>query len=281
MSSGPSEGTLGTRRPPTPSGRLSGVDELDEGVKEADIVAMTSASQAYTHRKARRDVPRTSGSAASRLGRVYVPPGLSTKEARRVLAAVASSAGTAARSGRALTLRFEPAQAGGTERIRIVKGPPTVDAGSLQARRVSPGPELAPAAARASLKRAYARGSTAAAEILAGPDMLSSDAIAERLGVSRQAVNQKRHRGELLGLEGAKRGVRFPAWQVGVDGLPLPALRELQAALGAPWAVFRFLRQHHPELAMKTGLEAISEPRQVAEALQLARSIGSYGPTGA
>ncbi|RAI57230.1 hypothetical protein DOO78_19575 [Roseicella frigidaeris] len=33
------------------------------------------------------------------------------------------------------------------------------------------------------MQRAYARGAQAAAELLAGPDMLSSDAIAERLGM--------------------------------------------------------------------------------------------------
>jgi hypothetical protein len=249
----------------------------------SDIVVMTSATQAHTRRNARVHAPRTSRSIGGLPGRIEVPRGLSAEEARRVLTAVASSAGTAARSGRALTLRIEPATREGAKRIHIVKEVPSskAHAGSTQTEVRSTEPELAPAVARAALKRAYARGAVVAAEILAGSDMLSSDAIAERLGISREAVNQKRRRGELLGLEGAKRGVRFPVWQLRKDGLPLPALRDLQTALGAPWAVFRFLRQRHPELGMKTGLQAISHPRQAAEALRLAHNIGDFGPSGA
>jgi hypothetical protein len=262
---------------------LARVDELDETAVQSDIVVMTSATPARTPRKSRIHAPRTSGPIGGRPGRIEVPRGLSAEEARRVLTAVASSAGAAARSGRALTLRIEPATQEGAKRIHIEKEVPSSKAyaGSTQTEVGSSNSELTPTAARAALKHAYARGAVAAAEILAGSDMLSSDAIAERLGMSREAVNQKRRRGELLGLEGAKRGVRFPAWQLRKDGLPLPALRDLQTALGAPWAVFRFLRQRHPELGMKTGLQAISHPRQAAEALRLARSIGDFGPSGA
>jgi hypothetical protein len=141
--------------------------------------------------------------------------------------------------------------------------------------------ELSPTAARSALKRAYKRGDVAAAVLLAGADMLSSDAMAEQLGISREAVHQKRRRGELLGIEGAKRGVRFPAWQLGVDGLPLPALPHLHAALDTPWAVFRFLTQRHPELGMSTGLAAVSNPRRAPDALALASSVGTFGPAGA
>lgn len=259
------------------------VDELDEPAIPPDIRDMTATTHVRATRKARVGAPRASGTAGRRLGRVEVPRGLSADEARRVLAAVASGAGAAARTGRTLTLRLEPATCKGATRFRIVKGFRTskTKAASSLTEPEAVETELAPAVARAALNRAYTRGAAAAAEILAGSDMLSSDAIAQRLGLSREAVNQKRRRGELLGLEGVKRGVRFPAWQLGPDGLPLPALRDLYSALGAPWAVFRFLRQRHPELGMKTGLEAVSNPRRAAEALRLARSVGSFAPTGA
>lgn len=259
------------------------VDEVDEPGPPCDIPAMTGVTQPHAARKSRVHAPRTSRSAAPGPSRVAVPHGLSAEEARRVLAAIASSAGDAARTGRTLTLRLEPATRKGAARFRIVKGfrTPTAAVASPLSEPESAEAELAPAEARAALKRAYTRGAVAAAEILAGPDMLSSDAIAERLGLSREAVNQKRRRGELLGLEGVKRGVRFPAWQLGPDGLPLPALRDLRAALGAPWAVFRFLRQRHPELGMSTGLAAVSDPRRIAGALRIARNIGTFGPTGA
>ena len=257
------------------------VDELDELAISSDIPGMTGATHVHTSREVGADAPRTSRSAGR--GRVKVPYGLSTEEARRVLAAVASSAGAAARTGRTLTVRLEPARPKGATRFRIVKEfrTPRSETASPVAKPESAETELTPAAARAALKRAYARGTAAAAEILAGPDMLSSDAIAERLGLSREAVNQKRRRGELLGLEGVKRGVRFPAWQLGPGGVPLPALRDLHSALGVPWAVFRFLLQRHPELGMKTGLKAVSDPRQATETLRLARRIGTSGPTGA
>ena len=214
---------------------------------------------------------------AHRAAQVDVPPGLSAEEARRVLAAVASSAGAVARTGRTLTLDIEPAARKGASRFRIVKllrPEPATQPSAL------PAAEISPDDAQAALRLAYARGADAAAELLSGPDMLSSDTIAERLGLSREAVHQKRRRGELLGVEGAKRGVRFPAWQLGSDGLPLRSMKDLHAALGEPWAVFRFLRQRHPELGMRTGLEAVADPRRTAEAVTLARGVGTFGPAG-
>jgi len=218
-----------------------------------------------------------SGAVARRGSRIEVPHGISPEEARRVLSAVASSAGTVARTGRTLTLDIGPAKRKGESRFHITKilrpEAPAVEAKPSR-------PELTPAEARAALRHAHARGADAAAELLAGPDMLSSDQIAERLGLSREAVLQKRRRGDLLGMEGAKRGVRFPAWQLGPDGLPLSVLRELHEVLGEPWAVFRFLRQQYPELGMRTGFEAAADRRRAKDLADLARNIGIFGPTG-
>lgn len=248
-------------------------DELDETCCDDDIAVMAARTASQTSRR-----PTASSAAARRGSRIEVPPGISLEEARRVLSAVASCAGTVARTGRTLTLDIGPAKRKGESRFHITKAlrpkPPAVEA---EAER----PELTPAEARAALRRAYTRGTDAAAELLAGPDMLSSDQIAERLGLSREAVLQKRRRGDLLGIEGAKRGVRFPAWQVGPDGLPIAALRELHDVLGEPWAVFRFLRQQHPELGMQSGLQVAADRRRAAELVDLARSIGAFGPTGA
>lgn len=183
----------------------------------------------------------------TRATRVDVPPGLSAEEARRALAAFASGAAAVQRTGRGLILGIEPTSGRSPSRFRIARLPQNAPAPPQDSAETA---ELAPDAARAALQRAYARGAEAAAELLAGPDMLSSSAMAERLGLSREAVHQKRRRGELLGVEGAKRGVRFPSWQLDPDGRPLTALRDLRAALGEPWAVFRFLRQRHPELGM-------------------------------
>ena len=180
-----------------------------------------------------------------------------------------------ARTGRTLTLDIGPAKRKGESRFRITKAL-RPEAPAAEAKQ----PDLTAAEARAALRRATTRGADAATELLTGPDMLSSDQIAERLGLSREAVLQKRRRGDLLGIEGAKRGVRFPAWQLGPDGLPLPALRELHDVLGEPWAVFRFLRQQHPELGMRTGVQVAADRGRAMELVGLARNIGTFGPTG-
>ena len=125
-----------------------------------------------------------------------------------------------------------------------------------------------------ALVEARQRGAKRAAEILQAPDMLSADQFATAIGATRETVHQKRRRGEVLGLEGAKRGVRFPRWQIGADGLLLSGLPRLIEALGKhPWAVHRFLLQHHPELDGQSALEALRRGR-VEDVLATAQSVG-------
>ena len=115
-----------------------------------------------------------------------------------------------------------------------------------------------PSELETALAEARDRGRGLAAEILSRPEMLSSDAFARRIGVTRETVRQKLARHEVLGLSGAKRGMRFPAWQIMDDGRLLPRLPELFARLGQPWTVYRFLvQQHHPDLGGRTGLAAL------------------------
>jgi hypothetical protein len=100
-----------------------------------------------------------------------------------------------------------------------------------------------------------------AAEILARPEMQSAAALAARLGVTRETVNQRRRAGTLLALEGAKRGWRYPDWQLGEDGRPLRGLAEIMRALGEPWTAYRFLVSPHGALGGETGLEALRRGR--------------------
>lgn len=124
----------------------------------------------------------------------------------------------------------------------------------------------------AALAAARERGRTRVAEILSGDDMLSAGEFAELIGTSRVTVNAKRQNHQVLALEGAKRGFRFPSWQVGEDGKPFSLLPELFDRLGGnPWAVYRFLVQHHPELDGLTGREALHRGRS-AEVLEAAES---------
>jgi hypothetical protein len=110
----------------------------------------------------------------------------------------------------------------------------------------------------AALAEARERGVSRAALILARRDMLSASEFAKFIGVSREAVRGKHQRHEVLGLKGAKRGLRFPKWQVTSDGGLLPEFPRLFDLLGGDsWTVYRFLTQHHPELEGDTALSAL------------------------
>jgi len=124
-----------------------------------------------------------------------------------------------------------------------------------------------------ALKRARERGHIRVAEILNSEDMLSADEFADLLGTTRVTVNAKRQKRQVLGLEGAKRGFRFPRWQLGPDGKPFRVLPTLFERLGDdPWAVYRFLVQHHPELEGLTGREAL-ERGESKQAIDAAESV--------
>ena len=110
----------------------------------------------------------------------------------------------------------------------------------------------------ASLSAARDRGRFKIAEILKGEDMLTGSDFGALIGASHETVNVRRGRGEILGLQGATRGVRYPSWQVTDAGMPLPGLSELFEALGRqPWSVYRFLKTEHPELGGRTALDVL------------------------
>ena len=109
-----------------------------------------------------------------------------------------------------------------------------------------------------AVARAKARGATKVTDILKGADMLAARAFGPLIGASHETVNTKRKRHEVLGLEGATRGVKYPRWQVTEAGLPLPGLPKLFEVLGEqPWTVYRFLRTAHAELGGRTALDAL------------------------
>ena len=114
-----------------------------------------------------------------------------------------------------------------------------------------------------ALRAARTRGRALVAELLRGQDMLTTEEFGKLIGVTRDILNEKRKRQEILALEGAGRGrPRFPKWQIGKDGKPFRALPQLFDRLGGnPWTVYRFLVQHHPELNGLTGVEALQRGR--------------------
>ena len=94
--------------------------------------------------------------------------------------------------------------------------------------------------------------------------MLSAEAFAEVLGTARVTVNTKRQSGQVLGLDGAKRGFRFPLWQLNAEGKPFAELPILHKQLGGAWAVYRFLVQQHGELDGLTGQQALERGKSKA-----------------
>ena len=120
----------------------------------------------------------------------------------------------------------------------------------------------------AALAEARQRGVSRAVEILSRPDMLSAADFAKFIGVSREAVRAKHHRNEVLGLKGAKRGLRFPKWQITSNGGLLLELPQIFDALGGDsWTVYRFLTQYHPELEGETALSALQRGRSKKSSL--------------
>ncbi len=113
-----------------------------------------------------------------------------------------------------------------------------------------------------ALAAARGRGAAMKEALLADPDMLNTAAMAELLGMSEEGVRLKRKRHEILGIESAKRGIRYPAWQVLEGQQLLPALPRLFAMLGDdPWRLFRFLQQHHGELGGARALDSLRQGR--------------------
>ena len=121
-----------------------------------------------------------------------------------------------------------------------------------------PDDEPRPRTLTEAIDAAKARGDIFKQALFADPDMLSTAEMAKRLGMSEEGVRLKRKRHEVLGLELAKRGIRYPAWQITENQQLLPTLPRLFHILGdSPWTIYRFLLQHHAELEGVRGLDAL------------------------
>lgn len=104
---------------------------------------------------------------------------------------------------------------------------------------------------------AVASGAEFRTRIFKSSEMMSSDALARSLGVSRETVNSRRNEGSLLGLTNGTRVVRYPAWQL--EGQVLPVMPELLRILNNfdAWAVYLFITQESPLLDGRSPLEAL------------------------
>jgi uncharacterized protein YggU (UPF0235/DUF167 family) len=140
--------------------------------------------------------------------------------------------------GHRVSFRVEVDPAAGAQTITPVEEQPIASENAFPVEDTGkPNAEL-----EAALGAARERGRKRVAEIVAGDDMLSADAFAKLLGTSRVTVNAKRQNGQVLGINGTKRGFRFPVWQLDTDGRPFAALPALHETFGNnAWAAYRFL----------------------------------------
>jgi biotin operon repressor len=106
---------------------------------------------------------------------------------------------------------------------------------------------------------------------------LSAEEVGEVLGISRQAVNQRRQKGQLLALSVGRHGYAYPAWQLGREGTleGLPEVLELLSEED-PWMQARFFLTPSPRLDDARPLDLLREGR-VNEVLEAARSYGEHG----
>jgi len=109
------------------------------------------------------------------------------------------------------------------------------------------------------------------------PHMLTALVFANHLGVSRETVNEWRKTNKVIGVQGAKRGFRFPQWQINGRGQPYPAIALILGELdGDHWAAWRFLEERVPEVS-DIGFQALAAGKDEALLKALVgRSYGSF-----
>lgn len=86
---------------------------------------------------------------------------------------------------------------------------------------------------------------------------MSSDEMAVRLNTNRKTVDAWRKEGRLLGVESPKRGLRYPAKQLGQDDALLPVADIIRELDGDHWAAWRFLAMPVNELGGANGFELL------------------------
>ena len=104
-------------------------------------------------------------------------------------------------------------------------------------------------------------------------------AAMEILGLkSRQAVQQRRARGKLLGLPLGGSTYLYPVWQFDQQGDVLPGLSEALAALAQldPWGQAAYLLAGQPRLYGVRPLDALRAGR-IADVVEVARHYGEQG----
>ncbi len=106
---------------------------------------------------------------------------------------------------------------------------------------------------------------------------LSSEQVAEVLGISRQAVDKRRSSNQLLALTQGRRGYSYPSFQF-EDGKTIGGLEEVLARLKSldPWMQMVFFTSPNERLGGKTPIEELKKGL-VEEVARAARGYGEQG----
>jgi hypothetical protein len=101
--------------------------------------------------------------------------------------------------------------------------------------------------------------------------------IAEMLGITRQAVDKRRHSHTLLALNMGRHGYRYPVWQFTKSG-PLPGLEDILQALEPhdEWMQIAFFVSKNPRLGDETPVDMLKNG-EVERVVHAARAYGEHG----
>jgi hypothetical protein len=111
-----------------------------------------------------------------------------------------------------------------------------------------------------------------------GKKALTSSEVAALLGISRQAVDNRRKNKSLLGLSLGSRGYRYPAWQF-IDNRILPGWERVLSNMEHldDWSKLIFMLTGDIRLDNKTPLECLKNT-QIDEVISAARAYGLQYP---
>ncbi|MFW5968661.1 MAG: hypothetical protein ACOCV2_14140 [Persicimonas sp.] len=109
---------------------------------------------------------------------------------------------------------------------------------------------------------------------------VSSAQMGELLGITRQAVNKRRTKNQLLAVQSGGRGYRYPLWQVADDGT-LFGLEDVLAVLESydPWMTLQFFVRENTRLGGERPLDLLrrEEPDALKEVTSAAETYGVHG----
>jgi hypothetical protein len=107
---------------------------------------------------------------------------------------------------------------------------------------------------------------------------ISTEEVGENLGVTRQAVDLRRQKGQLVAWRTSEKRWRFPVWQFGSDGRPLEGLSECIAAteLDNEWNAMIFFLSPAESLDGLRPLDLLRDGR-LSEVLAYAERYDRHG----